>query len=232
MPLTFQAQDIQINSYKNYDTKKGLASLNVRKIIQDKYGFIWCATQDGLSRFDGRSFVNFSANTVNNNFLLRGADVFDIVIDNSGEYLWVLTTYGGLNKVSIVKCLVEERYSLKPNDANGTDYWYKCLIFNKGYLYVGTNEGVLFKFSINEKKVTATYDFSQHNQLAGPIDDIQISEKGICLFSSGKGIALVDTGLNKQIAFINAVAISGSYNRSFFSMITLNPEVAFMQLLI
>ena len=37
---------------QNYTMKKGLPSNFCNRIIQDKKGFIWIATQNGLSRFD------------------------------------------------------------------------------------------------------------------------------------------------------------------------------------
>ena len=40
-----------------YLTSGTLASItNVREIVQDPYGFIWIATQDGLFRFNGKGF--------------------------------------------------------------------------------------------------------------------------------------------------------------------------------
>ena len=35
---------------------EGLAQLDVHAILQDRQGFIWIATQDGLNRFDGHEF--------------------------------------------------------------------------------------------------------------------------------------------------------------------------------
>ena len=39
----------------------GLASNTVSSIIQDKDGYIWMATVNGLQRFDGSSFITFTA---------------------------------------------------------------------------------------------------------------------------------------------------------------------------
>lgn len=44
---------------KTYTTTDGLAYNNVQSICQDKNGFYWIATWDGLSRFDGYEFKNF-----------------------------------------------------------------------------------------------------------------------------------------------------------------------------
>jgi hypothetical protein len=40
-------------------TSDGLANNSVRYLFQDSKGFIWMGTLDGLSRYDGHSFVTF-----------------------------------------------------------------------------------------------------------------------------------------------------------------------------
>ncbi len=47
-------------SYIHYTTKDGLAGETVHGLAQDKEGFIWAATETGLSRFDGKYFRNFT----------------------------------------------------------------------------------------------------------------------------------------------------------------------------
>jgi len=47
-------------NYIHYDVKDGLAGSTVYSECQDKYGFIWFATEAGVSRFDGTHFKNFT----------------------------------------------------------------------------------------------------------------------------------------------------------------------------
>jgi ligand-binding sensor domain-containing protein len=47
-------------SYTHYDIADGLAGSTVYCIAQDKDGFIWAATETGVSRFDGTHFMNFT----------------------------------------------------------------------------------------------------------------------------------------------------------------------------
>lgn len=46
--------------YRHYGVKDGLAGSTVYDIYQDKDGFIWVATETGVSRFDGTHFKNFT----------------------------------------------------------------------------------------------------------------------------------------------------------------------------
>ena len=44
---------------KNLTATDGLANNSIRHIYQDSKGFIWFSTLNGLSRYDGNSFVTF-----------------------------------------------------------------------------------------------------------------------------------------------------------------------------
>lgn len=46
--------------FKNYNTKDGLPSSRIYQIKQDQRGYMWIATDNGVSRFDGNSFTNFT----------------------------------------------------------------------------------------------------------------------------------------------------------------------------
>src|SRR6516165_6979178 len=74
---------------RSYTTAEGLAHNQVNRIYRDSHNFLWVCTDDGLSRFDGRRFVNY---TVANG--LPHSHVDDIIETRNGEY-WVATD-GGL----------------------------------------------------------------------------------------------------------------------------------------
>ena len=42
-----------------YGEDDGISSEHLTELLQDRYGFIWIATWNGLNRFDGREFVSF-----------------------------------------------------------------------------------------------------------------------------------------------------------------------------
>ncbi|MCU0416836.1 MAG: response regulator [Cytophagaceae bacterium] len=53
-----QAQHV----FEHLRDKDGLVSSNVTSILKDSYGFMWFGTYNGLSRYDGYSFVNYQYN--------------------------------------------------------------------------------------------------------------------------------------------------------------------------
>ncbi len=57
IPLLAKAQDFRFN---NYNINDGLSQSSVNTIVQDDYGGLWIGTQDGLNRFDGKTFEIFN----------------------------------------------------------------------------------------------------------------------------------------------------------------------------
>lgn len=55
---------------KNYTVNDGLVSNSVRRIYQDSKGFLWIATWEGLSKYDGHIFTNYTtANGLSHNLV-------------------------------------------------------------------------------------------------------------------------------------------------------------------
>lgn len=136
--------------FKSYSTRDGLSSYYSRKIAEDQYGFIWIATQDGLNRFDGRRFIQFSKNTPEK---LCGNDVTDIVIDNARNLIWVSTALGGINAIELTTLRIKKNIPIAR--LSGLNDWITCMTLVKKELWLGTNNG-LFIFDTDKNQVTAS----------------------------------------------------------------------------
>jgi ligand-binding sensor domain-containing protein len=53
---TVSADRLPVRAYSSSD---GLGHDRVLCVVQDSHGLLWFCTADGLSRFDGRRFVNY-----------------------------------------------------------------------------------------------------------------------------------------------------------------------------
>src|SRR5215471_5728457 len=80
-------------SVRRYDVSDGLAHGHVKAIHQDRKGYIWFGTLEGLSRFDGYRFTNYSERDG-----LGHVIVNDIAEDRQGR-LWVGTNGGGVARL-------------------------------------------------------------------------------------------------------------------------------------
>lgn len=78
--------------FKNLSVQNGLSQNTVNTILQDKQGFMWFGTKDGLNRYDGLSFRKFkhddrSQRSIGNNFITA------LYEDEKGN-IWVGTDVG------------------------------------------------------------------------------------------------------------------------------------------
>ncbi|GAB2839409.1 hybrid sensor histidine kinase/response regulator transcription factor [Ferruginibacter profundus] len=81
--------------YETISTAQGLSQGMIFDILQDKEGFIWVATKNGLNRYDGYSFKVFS-NDPYNVHSLSSNTLVKLSEDSKGR-LWIGTEDAGIN---------------------------------------------------------------------------------------------------------------------------------------
>ena len=81
------------NNYSSMhiDSDNGLTQSNVKSITQDKYGFIWLGTKNGLNRYDGHQLLQFIVR--DNEQHCSNQNVSALYSDRQGT-LWVGTDEG------------------------------------------------------------------------------------------------------------------------------------------
>ena len=86
--------DIPVRDLKftHLTTNDGLSQGYVIAILQDRRGFMWFATRDGLNRYDGNAFVVYK-NNPNDPGSLSSNFIQDLIEDDHG-YLWIATNTG------------------------------------------------------------------------------------------------------------------------------------------
>lgn len=77
---------------QHYSIKDGMSQNTVMAIMQDKQGFMWFGTWDGLNRFDGYVFETFKA--MNNGVEAHVNNRVDLIYEDEAEQIW-WTTYDG-----------------------------------------------------------------------------------------------------------------------------------------
>ncbi|GHE80301.1 EAL domain-containing protein [Thalassotalea profundi] len=81
--------------FQKLDTYDGLSQSFAYDIVQDKQGFIWVATDDGLNRYDGTEFVHYRSDVFDPHSIAHNF-IRNLFIDKSGT-LWI-GTYDGLSR--------------------------------------------------------------------------------------------------------------------------------------
>ena len=77
---------------QHYSIKDGMSQNTVMAIMQDKQGFMWFGTWDGLNRFDGYVFETFKA--MHNGVEAHVNNRVDLIYEDEAEQIW-WTTYDG-----------------------------------------------------------------------------------------------------------------------------------------
>ena len=90
-----RAQSVHLPSPEVITDRQGLPQAFVPAIVQDKLGFIWMATRDGLCRYDGNVFKVFQPSS-NGNPPLALSEIVQMVPDRQGK-IWLISEAGELD---------------------------------------------------------------------------------------------------------------------------------------
>ncbi len=147
------AQSTNDLRFEHISTNKGLSQVSVLSMLQDRLGFIWFATQDGLNKYDGYNFTTFR-NDENDESSIGDNDVWTLVQGENDE-IWIGLHYAGLNRYD-PRTGTFERFRHHPDDPNSLSsdnirfLWYDT----DGTLWIGTNDAGLNHFNPKTKVVT------------------------------------------------------------------------------
>ncbi|MDH6306804.1 signal transduction histidine kinase/ligand-binding sensor domain-containing protein/DNA-binding response OmpR family regulator [Parabacteroides sp. PF5-5] len=78
--------------FRHYNNKQGLSHNTVYCSLQDRKGFMWFGTDDGLNRFDGHTFRVYRYNSYQSENSLPNDRIRSLFEDSSGT-LWICTNY-------------------------------------------------------------------------------------------------------------------------------------------
>jgi signal transduction histidine kinase/ligand-binding sensor domain-containing protein/DNA-binding response OmpR family regulator len=124
-------------SFEKFPYAEKLPSNSVIRIYQDKEGFMWFGTKDGLCRFDGYDVKVFRSSALTPGKLT--SNEIRCIAEDNYQHLWV-GTFEGINIID------KRNYSIKPfeNKYIRKEWINSILNDSKGNIWVGTsNAGVL-----------------------------------------------------------------------------------------
>ena len=146
--LTAQAPSY---NFTHISTEDGLAGDWVQTAMLDQNGYMWFATLDGLSRYEGNNFKNFKS-IDNDSTTIGGNTVMGIVEDQQGE-IWIATMgVAGLNRY-LPETETFERFTY-PIDSDNKGQSSYCLFqdpHDEHILWIGTLTSGLLRFDKSTK---------------------------------------------------------------------------------
>lgn len=152
--------------FRQFTIKEGLSQSAVLSIIQDKKGFMWFGTANGLNRFDGYYFITYvhkpgDVSSISDN-------VITSIFEDKDGYLWVGTVKGILNKFdrktevfeyfypdsSRIKAILTEPFTKYPISfiRNDNSSITSITEDKNGNLWIGTWGNGLYRFDKKTEK--------------------------------------------------------------------------------
>lgn len=143
--------------------------------MQDKRGFIWFGTEDGLNRFDGSHFVVFRHQPSQLSGL-SGNIITDLLEDKEGV-LWIATEDGGLNRYDYRLPPKEQfrQFKHRPNDTTSipVNVINSMLEDTMGNIWLATSGASVLRFN---KKISK---FDNIVKVGRTVYDLCMDGKGI-----------------------------------------------------
>ncbi|WP_417786266.1 histidine kinase [Tenacibaculum sp.] len=113
----------QNQSLKTYTKKNGLPSLHINNSSQDKTGYIWLASNNGLIRFNGNEFTTF---TTKNGLISNNINT----ISSKGNTIFIGTDKG---------LSIKNHHGFTNFEGNNVN----CILTVKNHTFLGTNKGIV-----------------------------------------------------------------------------------------
>ena len=102
-----------------------LVKQNIETITQDKIGFLWFGSGNGLLRYDGHD-IRIFRHEINNPKSLKNNRIRSIFTDSEG-LLWITTQGGGLSlfvpETETFLNFAPQNNASTNNEANNLDFW-------------------------------------------------------------------------------------------------------------
>jgi ligand-binding sensor domain-containing protein/two-component sensor histidine kinase len=215
--------------FKQLTDADGLSQSTIFATIQDRVGYLWFGTIDGLNRYDGYEFKVFSNETTDSTSI--SDNFISALHEDKDGYIWIGTVNGYLNKFDR-KTETFERYYVNNffeivEEPTSSFYDYP-LAFSRnqinsitairedrdGYLWIGTWGNGIIRFDRNSNSGVHIYYDHQNSKslMSNRVLDILIDSKDeIWVASFGRGLSKLNTDylqienekLQKSLSFIH-----------------------------
>ena len=156
------------NQYINYTVDQGLSNNHIHCITEDKYGFLWIGTEEGLNRFDGENFQHFEP-AINDSKSISGRVISEILADSLG--LWIALGDNGLSFYDF-----DTEFFRDIAQPTGPAYINCMLKDNNGNLLFGSSNGAYM--------VDKSFELHSRSDRKANITSITVGDDGTIFIAS------------------------------------------------
>ncbi len=146
------AQNPEI-SFEHLSSEDGLPHSTIMDILQDRKGFFWFSSRNGLFRYDGYNFTIFKTDLKNSNSL--SDNWISSLFEDSEGILYVGTWDQGLNIYNGKKENFTRFKANKDTNSLGSNKIRCIKEDSKGIIWIGTVDKGFYSFNKKEKKFSS-----------------------------------------------------------------------------
>lgn len=200
-------------SFSSLSIDQGLSQVSGNTILQDRNGFIWIGTQDGLNRFDGYDIKVFRHDKNRPDSL--GRDFVSTLAEDDKGHLWIGTRGRGLDDYNPLTETFRHHQIIPGAKGRGSASDVKKLLIVQQRVFIGTLQGLYYLDMEDNLIREITIPGLQSNR--STIHDLIVMPAGNILVSTDWGIFSLDPEtLDLEQKFLEITAGYGLATRALF----------------
>ncbi len=197
--------------FANLSVEQGLSQTSVQAIMQDRRGFMWLGTQEGLNRFDGREFLHFFSDDSPDASLTHNW-VWALHEDRQGR-IWIGTDGGGLNRFDPATGDFVHFMHAQDDRATIAGNVVRTLVADReGFIWVGSDGGGISRIDPRSDSVERLPDLAAGHSLPNRrVRVMHVNRDGsIWIATDGAGIFRLDpaSGSIEQLHLADGIQVT------------------------
>lgn len=218
-----------INSYgqpecdfEHFSTHDGLPQFTINDIVQDNKGFIWLATYDGISKFDGYGFHNYKAK-IGDSIQMKSNRVDKIYVDNDNR-IWMESTG---REVHCFNPKTEKFWGLSNNDSTINAFTLsKILVQSSGKVWLLSSQTgciCILDSLYNRKK----FSLKNKNISDNSVNLVHEDKNGNSWLLTNNGLTFINSFNNDSLSYYFVSTKTNEPHLAFISAFEFDEEIWF-----
>lgn len=229
MTLLWLSVDVFASSRPNYiwtryTTEDGLSQNSVMSILQDQKGYMWFATWDGLSRFDGYDFKSYKIRPGDN--IQQTSSRIDFISEDKYGFIWLLAY--GRNVVRFDP--VFEEFLNVPDEPDIHHNIVRLESLKKGIIWLITENEGAYRVETDSvtKQVTTRYFSSKNGLIDGNVvRKIYEDGDGNEWLLTNNGLFILAQNIERPAGYFSETGDLANNRQGFYSVCEIDSDIWF-----
>jgi CheY-like chemotaxis protein/ligand-binding sensor domain-containing protein len=197
-------------NFDQYGSESGLSQITTTAIVQDKVGFLWVGTEDGLNRFDGNTFKVFD-NFKNEKDTVFFDHITDLIAAPNGSIWLACWGAGIINYHPNSGDFVQYNKNKTGSQKIQSQVHYDILLTPNGKLWSSSDKGLEMIDTKTNSTFFHNYDVPGHYMQTLTT----VSDSLLAVSIDGIGVMLYNYHTNQLIGIINATDFGLTASKRF-----------------